>query len=205
MYLPKLFENPERAQLVELMRAHPFATVLALRDEAPEISHLPVLVARDSPLTLHAHVARANPLGKLVAEGARLTVIFHGPHCYVSPRLYKNADNVPTWNYAVVHASGRARVLPPDAALAHLTALAARFESNVAEPWAPAHAGDLAQELVPALVAFELEVEQLSGKFKLSQNRKPEDWQGVVDAFERSPNADERAVLTLMKRQGPPR
>jgi len=205
MYLPRLFENTERGQLVELMRAHPFATVLALADGAPEISHLPVLVAHDAPLVLQAHVARANPLAKLVSDGAQLTVIFHGPHCYVSPRHYVNADNVPTWNYAVVHASGRARVLAPDAAFTHLKDLAARFESNVAQPWTPDAAGNLPRELVPALVAFEIEVEQLTGKFKLSQNRSREDWQGVVDAFEQSSNADERAVLALMKRQGPPR
>jgi transcriptional regulator len=205
MYLPRLFHNTDRAQLLELMRDHPFATVVAVNGEEPEVAHLPVLVLEGEPLRLQAHVARGNPLAQMVEAGARLTVIFHGPHCYVSPRLYANAENVPTWNYAVVHAQGRARALSQEATLPHLRALIASFEAGAPQPWAPEQAGALPDRLLPGVVAFEVEVDHLEGKFKLNQNRKPEDWQGVVAAFERSERPDERAVLTLMKRNGPPR
>lgn len=202
MYLPKLFEVAERAALVELMQQHPFATLIAARPEGElEITHAPVLV-KDGPV-VEAHLARANPLAALIERGARLTIVFQGPHAYVSPRLYENADNVPTWNYAVVHAVGTPQVMSePERVLGHLHEMTRRFERAAEEPWVPERAGDLPQKLLGALVAFELRVEKLEAKFKLSQNRKPEDRAGVLEAFERG-DASERAVAELMKRHPP--
>lgn len=205
MYLPRPFDHRDRAQLVELMRAHPFATLVATHEGEPEISHVPVLVLDDAPLRIQGHVARGNPLGRVIEAGAPATVVFHGPHCYVSPRFYANADNVPTWNYAVVHARGSLRALSTEAVLPHLRALVASFEAGARPPWTLERAGALTASLVPGLVAFELEVTELTGKFKLSQNRDAEDWQSVVDALAKSDDPATRAVLALMERSGPPK
>lgn len=204
MYLPKVFDVADRADCVALMRAHPFAALIAVKPDGElEITHSPLLVLDDG--RIEGHIARANPLAPLVESGARLTAVFQGPHAYVSPRLYKNADNVPTWNYAVVHAIGRPRLLTEaGVVMRHLHEMTARYERTASEPWVPERAGELPQKLLPALVAFELVVEKLEAKFKLSQNRKPEDRAGVLDAFERG-TAEERAVAELMKRHGPPR
>src|SRR4051812_30548956 len=117
MYQPPLFRNSDPALLLPLMQRHPFATLVGVLDGAPEVAHLPLL-AKDRPLRIEGHVARPNPMVRLVEAGARLTAIFHGPHAYVSPRFYRTAPNVPTWNYAVVHASGPVRLV--EAPLAHL-------------------------------------------------------------------------------------
>lgn len=204
MYLPRLFEHRDHAELLELMRAHPFATVVATHEGESEISHVPVLLLDGEPLRIQGHVARGNPLGQLIEAGALATVVFHGPHCYVSPRYYANAENVPTWNYAVVHARGRLRALAIEAVLPHMRALARAFEAGAKPPWAVEHAGALPASLVPGVVAFELEVTELRGKWKLSQNRKPEDWQSVVDALAKSDDPATRGVLALIKRNGPP-
>ena len=199
MYLPRLFATDDRPLLLELMRANPFATVIALRDGAPEISHLPLLVL-DAPLRIQGHVARGNPLSQLIRDGANLTCVFHGPHAYVSPRIYVNPDNVPTWNYAVVHAHGRARALSDSEVMPHLDALVAEFERGASEPWTADRAGELAQRLVGGVTAFEVVVERLEGKLKLNQNRKPEDREAVIRAFESSGDPAEREVARWMKR-----
>ena len=46
-----------------------------------------------------------------------MLALFHGPHAYVSPSWYGVHPSVPTWNYAVVHARGRARLIEDPAAL----------------------------------------------------------------------------------------
>ena len=202
MYLPAPFESHDRALLLSLMRRHPFGTVVGVLDGAPEIAHLPLLV-KDAPLRIEAHVARQNPLLRLIEAGAPLTAVFRGPHAYVSPRFYRTTPNVPTWNYAVVHASGRTRLL--DDAMAHLREMVATFEAGAAEPWTVDRVAEHAARIAPGLAAFEISVERLDGKLKLNQNRKPEDRAAVIERFGGSGDAGEREMAALMKLLGPPR
>ncbi len=203
MYLPAAFRSTDRGLLFSLMRRHPFATVVGVRDGAPEIAHLPVLV-KDEQLSLVAHVARGNPMARLAEAGATLTAVFHGPHGYVSPRFYRTSPNVPTWNYVVVHASGPARILDDAAAMEHVRELTAGFESGAKAPWTVEQVGDYAARIAPGLVAFEIAVERLEGKLKLNQNRRPEDRAAVVERFRGSADADEREMAELMEQLGPP-
>jgi transcriptional regulator len=191
MYLPTAFRNDDQKLLLDLMRRHPFATLIGVADGAPEIAHIPIL-AKDEPLRLHGHVARQNPIARLIEAGAPLTAVFHGPHAYISPRYYRTAPNVPTWNYVVVHASGRPRLID---AMPHLREVVDFFEKGA---WTvdEAHGARLA----PAVVAFEIAVERLEGKLKLNQNRNPEDWAAIVERFERT----EPEMVALMKSLGPP-
>lgn len=203
MYLPPAFRIADRALVLTLMRRHPFATLVGILDGAPEIAHLPVLT-KDEPLRVEAHVARGNPLVRQVEQGAPLTVVFHGPHAYVSPRYYRTSPNVPTWNYVVVHASGPTRMLPGSAAMDHVRELTSVFEAGASAPWTLEQVGDHAARLAPGFVAFEIAVERLDAKLKLNQNRQPEDWAAVVDRFGRSDEAQEREMAALMERLGPP-
>lgn len=191
MYLPAAFRSDDRALLLSLMQQHPFATLIAIEDGEPEITHVPLL-ARDEPLRLHGHVARQNPMARLIEAGVPLTAIFHGPHAYVSPRFYASSPNVPTWNYAVVHATGRPRLIE---ALPHVRDMVEALERGA---WTADEA--YAARLERGLVAFEIAVERLDGKLKLNQNRKPEDWAAVVRHFEES----EPEMVALMKKLGPP-
>lgn len=81
MYLPRLFDQRDRAQLLELMRAHPFATLVATHEGEPEISHVPVLVLDDEPLRIQGHVASGNPLARLIEAGAPAPTILMRTPC----------------------------------------------------------------------------------------------------------------------------
>src|SRR5262245_2604478 len=111
MYLPRVFQSANSALIERVIREYPFATLVVARISGPaEIAHLLVVFDPTSGArgSLRAHVAAANPLAELVATGAPATVIFHGPDAYVSPTWYEHpTEQVPTWNYAVIHAHGR--------------------------------------------------------------------------------------------------
>ena len=70
MYLPRLFDQRDHAELLELMRAHPFATVVVTHEGELEISHVPVLILDGEPLRIQGHVARGNPLPAALSDGA---------------------------------------------------------------------------------------------------------------------------------------
>jgi transcriptional regulator len=199
MYLPNVFAETDEGALLDLVERHPFGTLIAAGD-APEIAHLPFLLDR-AGRRLRAHVARANPIWKVAAPGRPLVAIFAGPHAYVSPRWYERpADHVPTWNYAVVHVHGRAGgALPPEALARLIGDLSARYE-----PGGWGLAPELRDELLPQIVGFEIAIERLEGKFKLSQNRDPADHARVMAALAARGTPDDVEMAELM-RSRPPR
>jgi transcriptional regulator len=200
MYQPAHFREDDPARLHALIEAHAFGTLVGVDDAGvPEIAHLPFWLDRGAGV-LRTHVARANPLAALAATGRAMTAVFHGPHGYVSPRWYSQpARMVPSWNYAVVHARGRVRVLDASELHALVGALAARYEADAAAPWrlADADAAVMAR-LERGIVGLELAIEQLDGKLKLSQNRAGDDLEGVVHGLRARGAPDDLAMLALM-------
>src|SRR5690242_7127290 len=107
LYLPQAYAERDLAALHDLVTAYSFGTLIATaEDGGPIVAHLPFVLdrARGPHGTLRAHVARANPMRHALDRGAPMLALFQGPHAYISPGWYASRDDVPTWNYAVVHA-----------------------------------------------------------------------------------------------------
>ncbi|MEK8050202.1 FMN-binding negative transcriptional regulator [Ideonella sp. DXS22W] len=193
MYLPRHFEEVRPEALQALMQAHPMGLlVTAGAQGAPVADALPFLYeppSADAPQgRLLAHVARANPLWQ-AAQGREVLVVFQGPQGYVSPGWYpskaEHGKVVPTWNYAMVQARGTLRAID-DAAAARdvVERLTARHEAPMPAPWAVADApADYLAAMLRAIVAIEIPLSALTGKFKLSQNRSEAERQGVVSGL----------------------
>ncbi len=229
MYLPARFKNENSEQTFELIRNYPLATVISVNDSSPLISHLPLVIERESfaakgptsadssTFTLIGHLARANPHSRLL-DSQTVTAIFHGPQAYITPRWYAEND-VPTWNYAVVHAVGTVTLIEDDAGIVDaLKALTAHVErtrqstsTEATEPhseawdfWLPpdlqaAPDSNARSPLASAIVAFRIDVTQVQTKFKLSQNRSVLDRQGVIKGLEHRGDAQSLALAHLMK------
>jgi transcriptional regulator len=202
MYLPGQFEERRPELLQKLMRENGFATLITAGDGVPFATHIPVLIDGDAiagRLRIRAHVARANPHWKQLGDGAPVLAIFHGPHAYVSPSWYAGEEHVPTWNYVAVHAYGRAALLGAPEARALLKDLVDHHERAFATPWRfdtlPAA---LVDELLGAVVGFEIGVDRLEGKLKLSQNRPPEDRGRVHEQLAASVDPRARDVAAWM-------
>ncbi len=201
MYVPKHFAMEDHAARVEFMRRHDFAMLVTPGPDGIAVTHLPLLVASDAAgaPVLRGHVARANPHWRLfdatdatdaAAGGAESLAVFAGPHGYVSPAWYGEPPAPPTWNYAVVHAHGRPRRLDSTEALsALLDELVATSEASLGAPWARDLPAPLRAGMLKAIVGFEMAVERLEAKFKLSQNR---------------PAADQERVAASLAAQGSP-
>lgn len=208
MYLPQRFRQDDPALILRLIREHPLAIVISAREgQAPEINHLP-LIAREragssGELTLLGHMSRANPQWRAFAKegGADVIVVFRGPQCYVTPGWYRSGRDVPTWNYAVAHLHGRARACESvDELLETLRLQTEAFEASSARPWEFEVPEDLADPaaLTGAIVGFEIRVERIEGKFKLSQNRSGEDRAGVREGLLARGDESSRGIAGLM-------
>ena len=206
MYIPEHFRENHPERLSALIADHPFGTLVTAESDLPMVSHLPFLFEPGSGENgkLLCHLARANPqcrqLAERQAQGQTVLAVFQGPHAYVSPTWYAD-PGVPTWNYAVVHVYGRVRLIEAHGEeAAELKALLEKLtrahEANIARPWP----GMLPEQapMLRMIVGVEIEVTEIQGKFKLSQNRSTEDQRRVISALQDSSSPLEAGVATLM-------
>jgi len=191
MYVPRHFAESDLDRMRQLVRAHPLGTLVTLTPVGLDANHIPFLL-HDEPAPygeLQAHIARANPLWGERSGDLQALVIFRGPEHYVSPSWYpskkESAKVVPTWNYAVVHAHGKLRfVEDPVWIRAHLEELTGGQEGKQRDPWALTDApAEYIDKMMRAIVGLDIQITQLVGKFKLSQNRTNRDQQGVIDGL----------------------
>jgi len=184
MYIPQPFRETRPEVLNEIIRQHSFATLVSRLEGELIATHLPILLdeSRGPNGTLMAHMARANPHWHAFAQRAESLAIFVGPHAYISPGWYSSEVAVPTWNYAAVHAYGVVSLLEDPARVRDLLeATVGTFESGFAAPWSTARIPeDYVTNLARGIVAFEMPIEKIEGKRKLSQNRPVTDAEGAA-------------------------
>ena len=180
MYIPEHFRVEERNELISFMRSHSFATLVSTVGGRLMGTHVPFTVHERAgqELALSAHMAKANPHAQAI-DSAEVLVIFTGPHAYVSPSLYESKLSVPTWNYAAVHAYGMARVVAEPPVLEDLIE---QFDPAYRAQW-DALPAEFKAKMVNGVVAFEVAVNNLEGKYKLSQNRPKADQARVTESF----------------------
>jgi transcriptional regulator len=184
LYIPKAHLVEERRFLHDFMDEFAFAD-LVTAIPALRITHIPTLLDRAAGRfgTILGHISAQNPQ-RAAFDGAQSAVIvFRGPHGYISPTWYAKADVVPTWNFAVVHASGRPRAIADKARTHHLLSrLIAKFEGAVKSGYDFAKLPEgYVSRMMQGIQAFEMPIDVLEGKFKLGQERSEGDRQGVLE------------------------
>jgi transcriptional regulator len=195
MYIPKHFAVEDREALDALVRANPFGLLVGELEGSPFATHLPFLLDGDRLLS---HFARGNPHWKSIDGQAGMLAVFSGPHGYVSPRWYESDQAVPTWNYVAVHVYGVPRVIEDAGEVrALLDRLVREYEGDA---WSlDGLDADFTGRMSRGIVAFEMTIERIEGKFKLSQNRPDEDRRNVIAELEK-PGAGENTKLARLMR-----
>lgn len=202
MYIPRLFKETDQAELHGLIQAYSFGTLITQHDGEPFATHLPFLLQPDvGPHgTLVGHMARANPQWRDFAADQSAMAMFQGPHAYISPSWYVTEPNVPTWNYAAVHAYGTPRAIDDHDEIAEiLRASVQMYEAPFAQPWAFDLPEDYVDKMIRAIVGFVIPITRLEGKFKLNQNRALEDQQQVVEVLQQQDDVMSTDVASLMQ------
>lgn len=188
MYTPAHFSETRTDVLHGIIREFPLASLISVTGGDVECSHVPLFLDAEHNV-LRGHVARANPHWQSL-DGSAALAIFHGPDHYVTPSWYaskqKDGKVVPTWNYVVVHARGRMRVVEDaDFLMRTVSEMTTQEEAAFADPWAVADAPvEFIEGMTRSIVGLELAITRLEGKRKLSQNRSELDRKGVRDGLD---------------------
>jgi transcriptional regulator len=201
MYLPAHFDDKHLTFARELMRAHPFASLISNDDQGlPFVTHLPLHLDEDhgQPWRLFGHCARPNPHWRYLEARPTAVVTFLGPQGYLSPKVYPDAARVPTWNYLAVHATVSARLIhDPEEKDRTLKLLIGDHEPAYAQQW-QALPADFTGKMLNGIVAFELTLSNVQCKLKLNQHR-PEAFEAMVAACA-SGDEQSQALAQWMRR-----
>ncbi len=201
MYIPKIYRNGDVAEILEFIRQNSFAQLITVSENLPIASHLPIMLRSDKDQHyLHGHMARANPQWKTF-ESQKALVIFNGPHSYISSSWYDHV-NVPTWNYIAVHVYGTIRIIDGDELYQSLNTLTNHFEATQEQPISVEGMSDYVRAQMKGVVGFEIQVEKLEGKWKMSQNRDEKNYNAVISQLEKINDANAQAVASIMKAKG---
>lgn len=172
-YPPKQHQDNDISHMLEVIKTYPLATIISVENNQPFITHLP-LIYRESDGKLIGHIDKFNPQAELLKDEKPITIIFSGPQCYISPSIYTTTQ-LPTWNYIKVHLKGNVTAIDSHEALKESLIKMTEFleqpeQKYVLEP--------NNQRMIGALdfiTMFEITITNWEGKFKLSQDKKPQD------------------------------
>lgn len=183
MYVPAHFEESRTEVLHDLIKQHPFGMLVTHGASGLDANHIPFeLAPREDGLgLLTAHVARANPVWRDVADGDEVMVVFRAADAYISPNWYPSKHEfhkqVPSWNYMVVHAHGRITIRDDERFVRGVVGRLTRtHEAPQPRPWKMADSSkEFIDTMLKAIVGMEIEITRLVGKSKLSQNKEARD------------------------------
>lgn len=203
MYLPAHFQAPDDRAAHDLMRSHPFASLVSSGEQGlPEITHLPLHLDTEAAggAILWGHVARANPHWRLLARQPQALACFTGPHAYLSPQVYPDLQRVPSWNYLVVHCTVQARLVEdPHDKDSLLKCLIGDHEPAYAAQWR-ALPQDYVQRMLAGIVGLELRITEVQCKVKINQHRRES--HAAQHARYAAGNDNERGLAAWMERLG---
>lgn len=202
MYRPAQFREDRPEALHEVIRRFPLATLITTGSNGLMANLIPFTLTMDGDKgTLGAHLARSSEQVQALREGADVLVQFQGPDAYITPSWYaskrEHGKVVPTWNFVLVQARGRPRMMEDPAwILAQINALTNAQESTRTAPWKVSDAPEafVASQL-KALVGIEIPIARIEGKWKVSQNRSAADRQGVEEGLHKERGDEEMAQL----------
>jgi transcriptional regulator len=203
MYQPPHFREEDLGTQHALIRAHPLGLLVTSGNSGLLANPVPFHLDAEASAkgTLRLHLARANGQWKDIRDGASVLAVFQGADSYVTPSWYQTKREtgkvVPTWNYAIVQARGPARIVEDaDWLLSQINAITSQHEGPRAMPWSVTDApDDFIRAQLKGIVGIEIEIAEIEGKWKVSQNRPVGDREGVAAGLDEMPGQGDMADL----------
>lgn len=194
MYSPQYALEADPEKINEVIAENPFATITYVKDGKAHAFHLPLVKSGEK---LIGHLAKANFAWNDL-DGSDALVIFHGPHCYISPTWYGSGGaDVPTWNYISVHIRGPVIIHQDEHFLKEALV---KFSHQQNPDFKIAQNIQDHAELLKAIVGIEIDIKEVLAKFKLAQRKDEKSRMNVIEKLEKSEDSMDHKVAKAMKK-----
>jgi transcriptional regulator len=202
MYIPRRYEEKDQEKIHSFIRENSFGVLISVKEGLPAGTHIPLLLEKDADGrdVLMGHISRGNEQKSALTDGAKVLVIFTGPHAYISPRWYTQM-NVPTWNYIAVHVYGTVKIVEGDELHAALRRLMDHYEHPMPQPVKVEEIPERSyNENFRGIVGFKIYIDEIQAAYKLSQNRDEESYHHVIGELEKGDDVA-KGVAEEMKKK----
>lgn len=200
MHVPPHFGASE-VQIRAQITAEPFGQLVTCDSAGLAATATPFLFESDAPdeMRLLGHMANRNPQAATLRDGMPGLALFMGPQCYISPRLFLESPELPTWNYIACQLRGTLTPIDDDAGKLAVLARTAEVMERQGNPWSLAEA-DMARvtRLLPHIRAFRLTVTRFEGARRLNQNKPPSERNNIMTGLFDSGAGDSYRIAGLM-------
>jgi transcriptional regulator len=205
MHPNQTYRKPGDAQNIAFARDRGFGVLALNHDDGPLISHFPFALNMQGTVA-DLHLVRSNPILRVLEQPNKAVIAIIGPDGYISPDWYGVPDQVPTWNYVAIHLRGTLERLPQTDMRTMLDMQSAFFEVQLAPkpPWLTTKmTPEVLEKMMRQIVPCRLNITQITGTWKLSQN-KPDDVRlRAADKIETSTTGSETQSLAHLMRSPP--
>ena len=205
MYDISYFKAEHPGEVIDFMKAHPFAVLCGCNEKGiPAATHLPLLLEeRENKLFLQGHSMKKQGHTDAYYQNPNVLAIFSDAHTYVSASWYENKQVASTWNYQAVHVSGHLRFLDEAALHVVLTRITETFEGAGSPSLVKQLDPGYVKQMMKSIVAFEIEVNAIEHVFKLSQNRDEQSYKNIISHLqEQDTGAQKIAQIMEEKNKG---
>ena len=202
MYIPRRYEEKDKEKIYSFIKENSFGILISIKDGLPIGTHIPLLLEKNEAGNdiLMGHISKGNEQKYTLTDGAKVLVIFAGPHAYISPRWYTQM-NVPTWNYISVHVYGTVKIVEGEALKAALGRLVDNYEHPLPRPVTLEEIPEKTfDENFRGIIGFEIVIEDIQAAYKLSQNRDEISYHTVVDQLEKGDDVAKGVALEMKKK-----
>lgn len=203
MYKTPYFSTADKDEVIAFMKENAFATICGIgQDGYPVATQVPLLLeSREDKLYLQGHIMRKQSHTLAFENHQQVLVLFQGPHSYISARHYSPQNTASTWNYSTVQARGKIAFLDQEVLFQLLDKLTAHYEHNSSSPSLMHHmTEEYIQSNMKAIVAFEIEVDQLDHVFKWSQNKPVETQYAILQSLQQGSLQEQLAAEEMRMR-----
>jgi transcriptional regulator len=205
MYIPKINEEQDQERIEDFIRKNSFAVLISAENNIPTATHIPIELdfTGENSKILRGHVARANPHWQLWAQNPQVLVIFSGAHSYISSSWYEK-ESVSTWNYIAVHVYGKIRIVDDEKLFESLQKLTDKYEVHQEKPLYFEQLNDTnIRKMMRAIVGFEIEIDRIEAKAKMSQNRSDKDYKNIVQQLHKTDDFQAHKIAEEMEKRRP--
>jgi transcriptional regulator len=204
MYNLPYFKEHNPQVVIDFIHQHPFAFIAGCNENRkPVATQIPVFIEeRNGKLFLTGHMMKQTDHHKAFEKNHSVLCVFTGQHTYVSASWYKDPHQASTWNYMSVHVKGQLNFLGDEGLIEVLRKTSLHFENNNKDSTTVYDnlPSDYTKKLMKAIVAFEVEVEEIDNVFKLSQNRDEESYHHIIDKL-KTMDPDAQTIADEMKKR----
>jgi len=195
------FSPRNDADVADLVTRHPLAFVVSHGRDRVHSTLLPLRIERldgGRIATLTGHIARVNPQVAALQADPRATLLFRGPHGYVSPSWLSDRTQAPTWNYASANFAVRIDFLDDTASLQRIVRdLVDAMEAGRERAWSVDDMGARYSQLAARIIAFRATVTAVEAKFKFGQDERDDVYPEIIAGLRNEGGQD--ALIAMMQ------